>query len=416
MGPNSGGGRKNGGAPNVAARARFSTWKPTKGNGGGGNDNSEGRSSKKKVDMTKLGNSKSRVASSISVASTRVKSSSAGLAEWIDINAIETINLSRDLLTKIFKYMNSNGNMKLSEASGAANLSHNDAVNCPAGLSLSSNVRPRIVVTVRSEDTSASDKQKSIREIDLSRSSLPVYIGGASDETTPDADSNIKELEEKLSKLKLAKQNKLNKLANPNNIGSNSIETGTSEQTELYEYFQTIGFTTDEILRNKKVILSRYNLEDIPRDSLFLAMLADISHQTIVGANSSGTEIAVDDMKQMTLIKKAKNNIDLTDECDVLKSIYEDATSTRMVFILNSICCFLELSLTEKDLNIPSKNSSSDKKLSNNNIPALCIQFIIFKAGNIFQNSYFLFCFLNFLLCIKFYSKWSYTAKIFLVR
>ena len=73
-------------------------------------------------------------------------------------------------------------------------------------------------------------------------------------------------------------------------------------------------------------------------------------------------------MKQMTLIKKAKNNIDLTDECDVLKSIYEDTTSTRMVFILNSICCFLELSLTEKDLNIPSKNSSSDKKLSNDNI------------------------------------------------
>ena len=45
----------------------------------------------------------------------------------------------------------------------------------------------------------------------------------------------------------------------------------------------------------------------MPRDSLFLAMLADISHQTIVGANSSGTEIAEDDMKQMTLIKKAKN-------------------------------------------------------------------------------------------------------------
>ena len=383
MGPNSGGGRKNGGAPNVAARARFSTWKPPpKGKGGGGNDNTEGRTSKRKVDMTNLGNSRSRVASSISVASTRVKSSSAGLPEWIDINAIETINLSRDLLPKLFKYLNSNGNVDIS-----ANLSHNDAVNSPAGLSLSSNVRPRIVVTVRSEDTSASDKQKSVNEMDLSSSLLPAYLRGTRDDTIRDADSNIKELEEKLSKLKLAKQNKLDKLANPNKVNGNSNINSTiiNKNTELLHYFQTIGFTIDEIIRSEKAILSRYNLENNPRDSLFLAMLADLSHQIIVGAENSRAEIIVDDLKQFALIRKAENNIDLADECDVLKSIYENATSTKIIFLLNSVCCFVELSLTAKDLNIHPKISSSNEKLSKNDLSALCIQFIVYKAGDIYS-------------------------------
>ena len=385
MGPNSGGGRKNGGAPNVAARARFSTWKPpTKGKGGGGNDNSEGRTSKRKVDMTNLGNSRNRVASSISVASTRVKSSSAGLPEWIDINAIETINLSRDLLTKLFKYMNSNGNVNI-----PANLGHNDAINSPAGLSLSSNVRPRIVVTVRSEDTSASDKQKSLNEMDSSSSLLPGYLKGTRDDTTRDADSNIKELEEKLLKLKLAKQNKLDKLANPDKVNGNSSSninsTVINKNAELLHFFQAKGFTIDEIITNEKAILSRYNLENNQRDSLLLAMLADLSHQTIFDAENSSAEIIVDDVKQVVLIRKAENNIDLADECDVLKSIYEDATSTKIIFLLNSVCCFVELSLTEKDLNIPSKISSSNEKQSKNDLSALCIQFIVYKAGDIYS-------------------------------
>ena len=385
MGPNSGGGRKNGGAPNVAARARFSTWKPpAKGKGGGGNDNSEGRTSKRKVDMTNLGNSRSRVASSISVASTRVKSSSAGLPEWIDINAIETINLSRDLLTKLFKYMNSNGNVNI-----PANLGHNDAINSPAGLSLSSNVRPRIVVTVRSEDTSASDKQKSLNEMDSSSSLLPGYLKGTRDDTTRDADSNIKELEEKLLKLKLAKQNKLDKLANPDKVNGNSSSninsTVINKNAELLHFFQAKGFTIDEIITNEKAILSRYNLENNQRDSLLLAMLADLSHQTIFDAENSSAEIIVDDVKQVVLIRKAENNIDLADECDVLKSIYEDATSTKIIFLLNSVCCFVELSLTEKDLNIHPKISSSNEKLSKNDLSALCIQFIVYKAGDIYS-------------------------------
>ena len=103
MGPNSGGGKKNG-APNVAARARFSTWKPQAKGKGGGHDGEKGKSSKKRMDMTKLGGgTKGRVTSSISVVQTRVKSSSADLPNWIDINAIESITVSRDLLVKLFR-------------------------------------------------------------------------------------------------------------------------------------------------------------------------------------------------------------------------------------------------------------------------------------------------------------------------
>ena len=375
MGPNSGGGRKNGGAPNVATRARFSTWKPpNKGKGGGGSDNSEGKGSKKKVDMIKLGSSKGRVASSISAASTRVKSSSAGLPEWVDINAIETITLSRDLLAKIFKYMNSNG--KSNFRGETANFGHNDAVNSSVGLSLSSSARPRITVTSRSEDTTAFDKQKSENEMYQPRSAAPVNIEKTGESNSCDPDSNIEELEEKLAKLKLAKVNGFPS----SNSSSSSIQT--EEQTEILNYFQGIGFTIDEIMKNYEIIQSDFRLKFFDRDSLFLKLLADVSHQSIANKdNNEAAAIVVNDVKQEQLLKKARNNTDLTDECDVLKSIYEKSALAELKFLLNGVCSFVDLFLTEKDLNIPSDKKIPKDTQSKKDCPVLRIRFIIYKAG-----------------------------------
>jgi hypothetical protein len=174
MGPNSGGGRKAGaaGAPNTATRARFSNWKPpVKAKSGNRPDDNDSKNSKKKVDMTKHYAVKGRVASSISVAATRVSSSSAGLPDGIDINSLETLSVSRELLAKLFSYLNPSKSQSV----------HNDTINSSAGLSVTSQLIPK----------PASQSSKS--ESDHSKR----------DSRTVDTD--ITELELKIANLKLLK-------------------------------------------------------------------------------------------------------------------------------------------------------------------------------------------------------------------
>ena len=364
MGPNSGGGRKNGGAPNVATRARFSTWKPeAKGNG---------KPSKKKLDMTKLGGSggsKARVASSISVASTKVKSSSAGLPEWVDINAIESIIVSRELLGRLFKYQNSDGKTNLQPA-----VVHNDAVNSSVGLSVGTFIRPKIKVTVRSEETTPFYGQRLPEKIvDSSNDHLTIEDDSTVDDNDSDSDSAIKLLEEKLSRLKLAKQ--AGKSSTASIIKANSISNvQTDELFELISYFENIGFTGDEIISNNNTLKTTFNMKTIDKNSMFLILLSNISHQTI---NYNGD---IQQQQKQQQMKKADENTDLTDECDVLKSIYETGAKTERIFLLGRVCSIVDLSLLESDLNLPGRKEK--KSINSEKTVALNIRFIVYGAGN----------------------------------
>jgi hypothetical protein len=345
MGPNSGGGRKNAGPANVATRARFSTWTPpVKGKGGGGGGGGADRvskNSKKQIDITKLGGAKSKIASGISSASGKVRSSSAGLPPWIDINAIETLSVSRELLAKLFRYMNFDGKTE----SKTVNSEKKDVVKCSPGLSTST--KPNI--STSSRPTSATE--------------LLVDDDGDIES------SKIRELEMKIMKLKLSKGQK----ANDNFAqvpSTSSIPPKIDYQREIRDYFQSIGFSYDEIFTVESALHSADNVE---KNSFFLYLLANISNQSIVCADNRNSAA-----KEKELILKAERNTDLTDECDVLKSIYGAAASSQMISILGSVCSITTLSLTEADINIP---MSSRCAVGEEDKPALNIQFVVYNAG-----------------------------------
>ena len=79
------------------------------------------------------------------------------------------------------------------------------------------------------------------------------------------------------------------------------------------------------------------------------------------------------------MILKAERNTDLTDECDVLKSIYGLAASSEMISVIGSVCSITTLSLTEADLNFPMNGRCAD--VVEGAKPALNIQFVVHNAG-----------------------------------
>ena len=345
MGPNSGGGRKNAGPANVATRARFSTWTPpVKGKGGGGGGGGAERvskNSKKQIDITKLGGAKSKIASGISSASGKVRSSSAGLPPWIDINAIETLSVSRELLAKLFRYMNFDGKTE----SKTANSERKDAVKCSPGLSTSSNMN----TTTFSKPTSTTE----------------VLVDDDGDVES----SEIRELEMKIMKLKLSKGQR----ANENSaqvLSASTIPPNKDQQKEITDFFQSIGFSNDEIFSAESAL---HSADNVDKNSYFLYLLANISNQSVLRADNRQSAAIEKDLKL-----KAERNTDLTDECDVLKSIYGAAASSQMISILGSVCSVTTLSLTESDLNIP---MSSHCAHGGGDKPALNIQFVVHNAG-----------------------------------
>jgi hypothetical protein len=330
MGPNSGGGRKAGaaGAPNVATRARFSNWKPAvKAKNGNRPDDNDSTNSKKKVDMTKHGAVKGRVASSISVAATRASSSSAGLPDGIDINSLETLSVSRELLTKLFSYLNPSKSQSV----------HNDTINSSAGLSVTSQLNPKLA----SQSKSETDHSK--------RDSRTV-------------DSDITELELKIANLKLLKS------STQKDINPTFIET--EGQKKAAQYFLSIGFTSSEVFLINESLNNNYSKEikgikhsDI-NDSSYLLLLAEVSQQILpLTKEKSNTP------KNYEI---AERNTDLSDECDVLKSIYGASAIHRKVTLLGAVCNITDLSLNNTDLNIQTYKKSS--------FSTLVITFIVYRA------------------------------------
>lgn len=353
MGPNSGGGRKNGGPSNVAARARFSTWKPptkSKG-GGGGNDGQDGdrRSSKKRVDVSKLGGAKGKITSSISAVSMKVRSSSAGLPSWIDVAAIESISVSREVLVEMFKYMNFNGKHDSKPAQ------HKDSVNSSAGLS----VIPKATLQI-----------SNLR----SKESVPQKILDVTNADKSDTDDAIRELEMKIMKLKLSKSEKSHSATN-NEISSSAPMIQVSDLAAMMESFQLIGFSADEIRNADEVLRTQYKVRQTDRNNILLILLATISNQDL-----EFTENAVFNSIQQQLMKTAENNSDLTDECDVLRSIYGAAACSQMLPILNGICSIIDLSLTDNEINMPSSIQTANKSKK----AALSIRFLIYRAGTVY--------------------------------
>ena len=360
MGPNSGGGRKNAGPANVATRARFSTWTPpVKGKGGGGAGGGGGgggdrvsKNSKKQIDITKLGGAKSKIASGISAASGKVRSSSAGLPPWIDINAIETLSVSRELLAKLFRYMNFDGKTE----SKTANSVRKEAVKCSPELFASLQMTPSIQTPIK------------------------VYQPTPAAEVIGDDDSDVestkvRELEMKIMKLKLSKGQKA--IENPGPITSApSVPPKTDHQKVIRDFFQNIGFNYDEILSVERSLQS---VENVDKNSYFLHLLANISNQSLSHADDRQSTT-----RERELIAKAGRNTDLTDECDVLKSIYGPAASSQMICILGSVSSITTLSLTEADLNIPMSSRGADigeGEGEGTKPPALNIQFVVHNAG-----------------------------------
>lgn len=328
MGPNSGGGRKAGaaGAPNVATRARFSNWVPlTKGKGGIKANDNDSKNSKKKVDMTKHGAVKSRVTSSISVAATRVSSSSAGLPEGIDVHTLETLSVSRELLAKLFSYLNPSKSQSV----------HNDTINSSAGLSVTSQVIPKTALE---------------SEIDKSKRDSRTL------------DSDITDLELKITNLKLLKS------SSKKDGNSNIIES--EEQKKAAQYYLNIGFTASEIFLISESLNNNYSKEvkgikisDI-NDCSYLLLLAEISQQI--------PPLTKETLNTPKHYEKAERNTDLSDECDVLKSIYGAAAIHRKVTLLGAVCNITDLSLSNTDLNIQTHKKSS--------FPTLVIRFIVYRA------------------------------------
>ena len=333
MGPNSGGGRKNAGPANTAARARFSTWKPpAKGKGSAGGSDGDSRSSKKGVDVSRLVGAKGKVASSASAVSTRVRSSSAGLPPWIDVNALESISLSRELLVKLFRYMNFNGN-----------------ANPNGGLSVQSNPAKKVLAASGRDSLEVSKKSDNDLE--------------------SDSDANIRELENKIMRLKLSKEAKSNYSSQSEVDSRNQKE----EKAVTLSYFQKLGFSSDEINHVCNVLHSDYEIKSADNESVFLVLLANVSHQELPMSGNTTTNST--NLQQQKRI--AESNTDLTDECDVLKSIYSAAASTQVLSILGGICSVIDLSLSESDLNIPGSSRSAGKTVE----AALNIRFTIYRAG-----------------------------------
>ena len=357
MGPNSGGGRKNAGPANVATRARFSTWTPPVkgkgGGGGGGGGDRVSKNSKKQIDITKLGGAKSKIASGISAASGKVRSSSAGLPSWIDINAIEALSVPRELLAKLFRYMNFDGKIE----SKTANSVKKDAVKCSPELSASSQITP--------------SHQTLMKKYQLTPAAEVIGNDDGDVEST-----KIRELEMKIMKLKLLKGQKT--IDDGGLITSApSVPPRTDHQKVIKEFFQNIGFNYDEILSVER---SLHSVENVDKNSFFLHLLANISNQSLSCADNRQSTT-----RERELIVKAERNTDLTDECDVLKSIYGSAALSQMICILGSVCSITTLSLTEADLNIPMSSRSADIREGEGGEgtkpPALNIQFIVHNAG-----------------------------------
>jgi hypothetical protein len=352
MGPNSGGGRKNGGPSNVAARARFSTWKPptkAKGGGGGGGQDGDSKSSKKRVDVSKLGGAKGKITSSISAVSMKVRSSSAGLPTWIDVAAIESISVSREVLVEMFKYMNFNGK------NDSKSVEHKDSVNSSAGLS----VIPKAAL----QNLNSQSKE-----------SVPKNVLNPTDADKSDTDDAIRELEMKIMKLKLSKSEKSNSAAS-NQISSPAPMSQAADFTAIMDSFQLIGFSNDEIRNADEVLRTQYKVRQTDRNNVLLILLATISNQDL-----EFTENAAFNSKQQQLMKTAESNTDLTDECDVLRSIYGAAASSQMLPILNGICSIIDLSLTDNEINMPASIQTANKSTK----AALSIRFLIYRAGTDF--------------------------------
>jgi hypothetical protein len=351
MGPNSGGGRKNAGPSNGAARARFSTWKPpTKGKGGGSSgQDGDSKSSKKRVDVSKLGGAKGKITSSISAVSMKVRSSSAGLPSWIDTAAIESISVSREVLVEMFKYMNFNGRNE------SKSVEHKDSVNSSAGLS----VIPKAVM-----QNSNSRSKESLLQI------VPNVI----DADKSDTDDAIRELEMKIMKLKLSKFEKSHSTAS-NEIPSPAPIVQPADFAAIMDSFQLIGFSIDEIRNADEVLRTQYKVRQTDRNNVLLILLATISNQDL-----EFTESASFTSRQQQLMKTAESNTDLTDECDVLTSIYGAAATSQMLPILNGICSIIDLSLTDNEINMPASIQTANKSLK----AALSIRFLIYRAGTDF--------------------------------
>ena len=365
MGPNSGGGRKNAGPANVATRARFSTWTPPvkgKGGGGGGGGDRVSKNSKKQIDITKLGGPKGKIASGISAASGKVRSSSAGLPPWIDVNAIETLSVPRELLAKLFRYMNFDGKTE----SKTANSVRKDTVKCSPELSASFQKTPSI------------------------QTSMKVHQPTPAAEVIRDDDSDvestkIRELEMKIMNLKLSKGQRTIENAGPI-TSAPSIPPKTDHQKVIKDFFQNLGFNYDEILSVER---SLHSVENVDKNSYFLHLLANISNQKLSRADNRQLTT-----RERELIVKAERNTDLTDECDVLKSIYGPAASSQMICILGSVCSITTLSLTEADLNIPMSSRSADTgegEGEGTKSSALNIQFVVHNAGMVRRKQSFRF-------------------------
>jgi hypothetical protein len=353
MGPNSGGGRKNGGPSNVAARARFSTWKPptkSKGGNGGGGQDSDSKSSKKRVDVSKLGGAKGKITSSISAVSMKVRSSSAGLPTWIDVAAIESISVSREVLIEMFKYMNFNGKNE------SKSVEHKDSVNSSAGLS----VVAKAVL------------QKSNSQL---KESVPKKVPNPTDPDKCDTDDAIRELEMKIMKLKLSKSEKSNSTA-ISEISNPAPMAQAAEFSAIMDSFQLIGFSIDEIRNAEEVLRTQYKVRQTDRNNVLLILLATISNQDL-----EFTENTAFNSEKQQLLKAAESNTDLTDECDVLRSIYGAAASSQMLAILNGMCSIIDLSLADNEINMPTSIQTAYKSTK----AALSIRFLIYRAGTDFD-------------------------------
>ena len=354
MGPNSGGGRKNAGPPNVATRARFSTWTPpVKGKGGGGGGGGVDRvskNSKKQIDMTKLGGAKSKIASGISAVSGKVRSSSAGLPPWIDINAIETLSVPRELLAKLFRYMNFSGKTE----SKSANSEKKDPIKSSSELSTDSKMN------------STTLSHQNFIKVNKPPPDAEEIVDDYGDVES----SKIRELEMKIMKLKLSKGQKANE-----NFGllTNApiIPPKKDHQKVIADFFQNTGFSIDEISSVERAL---HSADDVNKSSFFLSLLVNISNQSLVRVDDRQSS-----KKEQELTVKSERKTDLTDDCDVLKSIYGPAASSQIVSILGSICSITTLSLTEDDLNMPMSSRCSD--VGEGAESALSIQFLVHNAG-----------------------------------
>ena len=434
MGPNSRGGARNKPPSQGPTRARFSNWSPpVKGRGGGskggrgggrgggrdeessgggsgrGRGRGNGRSSGGRSQSDNLS---SRLVSSISVAAQRVSSYAEQLPDGIgDIASLETISVPPDVVTQLLILLSgapslagSTSSMamigKTSSTSSLSSLTVMGSGKNPISLSLPPSNKP-VLATVPTAVASGNGNASS---------ALMAALKPKTATTTTTAQSQSQSLSQPRTGMASSTG------SSASSSSSNAIVPASS--TKKPSYFQLLGFTEEEesiaraLMRPTGGAASsgsggqKTGGGGMNEDEMLLVLLALVSHGSIdclTGAGvagAGGKHPSTTNSASSSSLQQALFNQELTDEIEVLTSIYgiKNVTS-RLIMLFSSsvgggggggtgsrpqqcVGSIVEINLTHADLNLPTPirpSTGSGPSLSAGAV-AMTVTFVVTHA------------------------------------